>query len=229
MESSTRALQQQTDALRRKNATTETILKNITQERDSAVSQLVVAYGTVEQLKCENQTLKEENSELKARIDHVSKDREFAAQDRIAEEDHRHRLDKRAEAGIEKKPNVQGLTASSKAGPTSHRFQDHTGASVQRTKASANKDVNTMFDLSSNQDAKLAHAGASPHKIQIDDHQEDSDSMYECSVREATVKGSVKSSHRPQNAQNEEASRDLTYLSFIDVSFAEKRLDLKRC
>lgn len=181
-------------------------------------------------MKCENEILKEENSELKARIDHVSHDHKSPAQDRVGEEGHhRRKLDKRTEASVEKKTNVHGLKASGESGPTSRRFQDHTGASVHRTKGSANKDANTMFDLSSKQDAKLTRAEASPHKVHIDDHREDSDSMYEGSVREATGKASVKSSHHPPNAQNEEGSRDLTYLSFIDVSFARNPFGLGHC
>ena len=56
------------DATTRKAATAETILKNITQERDSAVSQLGVAYFTIEQLKGDNEALREENNDLKTRI-----------------------------------------------------------------------------------------------------------------------------------------------------------------
>ena len=56
------------DAITRKAATAETILKNITQERDSAVSQLGVAYFTLEQVKGDNEALREENHDLKTRI-----------------------------------------------------------------------------------------------------------------------------------------------------------------
>ena len=46
------------DASNRKFNTAETILRNITQERDSAVSQLSLAYITIEQLKAENEDLR---------------------------------------------------------------------------------------------------------------------------------------------------------------------------
>lgn len=230
MESSARALEQQIDALRRKNSTTETILKNITQERDSAVSQLVVAYGTVEQLKCENETLKGENSELKALIVHMSHDREDRAQEQGSEKDQRRRkLNEKAEPvnGVEGKSDVQDVTVSRKGETTSHRSQDYAESPVRHSKASGNKDANTMFDLSSRQHVKLARAESSSHKVQTDDHQGDSDSMYEASVRKAKDKRSMKSSHHPHDAQDGEASRDLTYLSFIDVSFARIPFDIK--
>ena len=68
LQSSVHALEAQVDATTRKAATAETILKNITQERDSAVSQLGVAYFTIEQLKGDNEALREENNDLKTRI-----------------------------------------------------------------------------------------------------------------------------------------------------------------
>lgn len=52
-----RNLQTQLDATSRKSKTAETLLQNMTEERDSAVSQLSVAYVTIEELKAENESL----------------------------------------------------------------------------------------------------------------------------------------------------------------------------
>ena len=70
------------DAATRKAATAETILKNITQERDSAVSQLGVAYFTIEQLKGDIEALREENNDLKARIGQLSVNHENETQEK---------------------------------------------------------------------------------------------------------------------------------------------------
>ncbi len=70
------------DATARKAATAETILKNITQERDSAVSQLGVAYFTIEQLKGDNEVLREENNDLKARIGQLTMNHESETQEK---------------------------------------------------------------------------------------------------------------------------------------------------
>ena len=52
----------------RKAAVSETALRNVTKERDSAVSQLGVAYFTIEQLKAENAGLADENQALKIKL-----------------------------------------------------------------------------------------------------------------------------------------------------------------
>ena len=52
----------------RKIAVSAISLKNITKDRDSAVSQLGVAYVTIEQLKSQNAELIKENDKLKARL-----------------------------------------------------------------------------------------------------------------------------------------------------------------
>ena len=70
------------DATTRKATTAETILKTITQERDSAVSQLGVAYFTIEQLKGDNEVLREENNDLKTRIGQLTVNHEGETQER---------------------------------------------------------------------------------------------------------------------------------------------------
>ena len=82
LQSSVHALEAQLDATARKAATAETILKNITQERDSAVSQLGVAYFTIEQLKGDNEVLGEENNDLKARISRLTMNNENETQEK---------------------------------------------------------------------------------------------------------------------------------------------------
>lgn len=68
LEAAVRGLQDRADAADRKVSVSEITIKNITQDRDSAVSQLGVAYYTTEELKRENAALREENDELKSQI-----------------------------------------------------------------------------------------------------------------------------------------------------------------
>lgn len=68
LEAAVRGLQDRADAADRKVSISEITIRNITQDRDSAVSQLGVAYYTTEELKRENVALKEENHKLKSQI-----------------------------------------------------------------------------------------------------------------------------------------------------------------
>ena len=69
-------LQSQLDATDRRASTLETVVNNMTKERDSAVSQLGVAYFTIEQLKRENNDLATDNQELRIQINHLHTDHE---------------------------------------------------------------------------------------------------------------------------------------------------------
>lgn len=62
------ALQNSLDIAERKIQVHETTLKNLSRERDSAVSQLGVAYLNAQDYKKENEALRKENAELRAQI-----------------------------------------------------------------------------------------------------------------------------------------------------------------
>lgn len=68
LESSVRALQSQVASIDRHAAVSETALRNVTNERDSAVSQLSVAFFTIEQLKTDNASLSDENQALREQL-----------------------------------------------------------------------------------------------------------------------------------------------------------------
>ena len=61
-------LQSQLDGTHRRASTLQTVVDNMTKERDSAVSQLGVAYFTIEELKNENRDLATDNQQLRAQI-----------------------------------------------------------------------------------------------------------------------------------------------------------------
>lgn len=65
------ALQNNADASKRKIASHENNLRNMTRERDAAVSQLGVAYLSSQELKAENHSLKEENEKLKRQLANI--------------------------------------------------------------------------------------------------------------------------------------------------------------
>jgi len=68
LESSVRALQNQVASIDRHAAVSETALRNVTNERDSAVSQLGVAFFTIEQFQTDNANLSDENQALREKL-----------------------------------------------------------------------------------------------------------------------------------------------------------------
>ncbi|MCJ1462984.1 hypothetical protein MMC07_001588 [Pseudocyphellaria aurata] len=95
LEASCRKLQNQINTMNQAASESQLNLDRITQERDSAVSQLGVAYFTIEQLKADNQNLRERNSMLKRSVDELianqddtttnAKDKAFENKQRLEE------------------------------------------------------------------------------------------------------------------------------------------------
>ena len=65
IESNVRLLQQQLDLANQKASTTDTTIRNLARERDSAVSQLGIAYSTQQEIKAENENLRHQIVKLK--------------------------------------------------------------------------------------------------------------------------------------------------------------------
>lgn len=201
------------DGSHRKTSTAETILQNITQERDSAISQLGVAYFTIEQLKVENEDLKGENNELKDRLGQLSNDHENETQKwKANEEALRRKLDQRTEAvrSMIEESNIQPPDLQDK-GTKARHTED-----AERNIASSNrKDGNTMFDLRSCRKDKDDLSKSGQRTVQIDDSQDSEGSGYE--APKAKGKGRAWSSRTAKCAQGDETSQNLTYLSFLEV------------
>lgn len=214
MESSVRTLQLQLDNSNRKTSTTETILKNITQERDSAVSQLGVAYFTIEQLKLENEGLKGENAELKTRLSQLSGDHENKAQKWTAREEAlRRKLDRRTEA-------AQSMIEESGVQPSELHDRNvsrgrHNEGTERNVESAAHKHANTMFDLLPSRKNGEESSKGGRRTVQIDDSQDSEDSMYE--VPKGKGKDKAQPPRSAKNAQGGDASQNLTYLSFLEV------------
>lgn len=214
LEFSVRTLQSQLDNSNRKTSTAETILKNITQERDSAVSQLGVAYFTIEQLKVENEGLKGENTELKTRLGQLSDDHEYETQKWTAKEEAlRRKLDRRTEA-------VQSMIEESGGQPSELQDKDvpkgrHKEGTERTVGSTAPKDANTMFDLLPSRKNREEFSKGGRRTVQIDDSQDSEDSVYE--VSKAKGKDKAQSPRSARNVQGDETSQNLTYLSFLEV------------
>ena len=196
-------------------STTETILKTITQERDSAVSQLGIAYFTIEQLKAENETLKDENNELKTRLNQLTTgDENETHQWRIKEEALRRKLDRKA-----------GAERSSAGHAIQHlEVQDenvsktrHPKGMESNSRISPHKNRNSMFNLLPSQKNIDEPSQGAQRTVQIDDSQDSEDSVYEAPERKGKANGDVRSPRSVKNTQANETSQNLTYLSFLEV------------
>ena len=215
MESSVRTLQSQLDNSNRKTSTAETILKNITQERDSAVSQLGVAYFTIEQLKVENEDLKDENTELKTRLGQLSEDHVNQTQQWTAKEEaQRRNFDRRTEAvqSMIEENGVQ-LSGLQDKNDSKSRRKEGAGGNVD---SNAHKEANTMFDLLPGRKNREEPSKGGRRTVQIDDSQDSEDSVYE--VPKAKGKDKAQPPRSARNAQGDETSQNLTYLSFLEVN-----------
>ena len=208
-----RALQGQLDNSNRKTSTTETILKNITQERDSAISQLGVAYFTIEQLKVEVEGLRGENDELKTRLaqlrnDYKNESQPSAAKDEVS----RQQLDRRTEAdqSIVEETGVE-LPGLPERNVPKIRHTESTGRGME---SSTHRDADTTFDLhQSRKDVDECSKGGQ-RTVQMDDSQDSDDSVGEAT--RAKGKGKAQSPRNAKSVQGD-PSQNLTYLSFLEV------------
>ena len=217
MEASARALQHQVDAGRRKYSTAETILKQITQERDSAVSQLGVAFVTIEQLKVENEGLKAENIELRGRIDQLSNGyNENAQSSRAKEKTLQQKLVPNAESfKTTMEENIPPMHETQSAKTLSGHVKGHAHTNKQDRAISSQKDVDTMFDLSARQDTSSVRGQGLNQNAEEEDSQESENSVYEAPHKSKSL---AQPYRRSEDFQNHEMAQDLTYLSFLDVS-----------
>ena len=196
-------------------STTETILKTITQERDSAVSQLGIAYFTIEQLKAENESLKDENNDLKTRLSQLTNgDEHETHQWLIKEEALRRKLDRKAEAERSMAGNaVQHFEVQDK----SISKNRHPKGIESNLRSSPRKSRNNMFDLLPSRKNIDEPSQGAQRAVQIDDSQDSEDSVYEAPEGIGKANGDVRSPRGVKNAQANETSQNLTYLSFLEV------------
>ncbi|KAL9127426.1 MAG: hypothetical protein Q9217_003695 [Psora testacea] len=200
-------------------STAETMLQNITQERDSTVSQLGVAYITIEQLKNENESLKKENSHLKGLVSQLTNAHESEKQQWTAKENALQRkVERRTEAVMATRDITNNIASRSPRKKSSRtQFQDHSQASRTGLKPpSAGKDDEDLFDLTPRHQettGKSTKDKVSPPILDDEFVNEDSTCERPC---QGKVVEKQRAFRRPRDCETEDPSKDLTYLSFFD-------------
>ena len=198
------------DTATRKGTTAETILRDITQERDSAVSQLGVAYVTIEQLKVENENLSQENADLKAQLNqHFDERKDGEGHGKASKEQSRRSRSARQE--VEATPKVCMKDAHGQDGRAFDK--DQALRYYQRNpKTSIDTDAN-VFDLS----AKVDGARGLQYHSEDGESHNSAGSPPKDSKRQRKGKA-VAHPVDLTTTQTGNTSADLTYLTFLDVS-----------
>ena len=208
METSVRSLQNDLDTSSRKLRTAETILRTITQERDSAVSQLSVAYVTIKQLEAENEDLKEENLVLRGPTQELSKGPENFTK-------------KTANAPAEKVQTSAPQTTNdspSKSTRFAKRSSRHTSSANQK-----NGPDFDVFDLTPKATTTVNDPNAFSQRNDHGGDPEESEASIEEGPRvKANTTAAKRKSSLRGGAQTEHSTRDLTYLSFLDSNEVAK-------
>ena len=235
----------------RKASVSQITLKNLTQERESAVAQLGVAYFTTEQLKRENEQLREENMRLQTEMSQLKAKSEDKTQKMTQiEENLRKKIQRRDET-------VQSLRELTRNMSTDQR----SGAPTDPPKTSGRsknqiKPGHTAQDFDAiAQDAETGHSGAalapdpSPRKDQprpveqeqnrsrrkktrlvVEEYSESEASEGSLNEIDTGVTGTATQT-KPMSTRFEQIPEgdagDLTFLSLVDVStfpLAEKAI-----
>ena len=160
LESAIRSLQEQIDAAGRKASVAANTIRALTQERDSAVTQLGVAYMTTEQLKVDNETLKAENEALKeenlrldARIAQLTTGHESKTQEwQKREEGLRRKIHRRDETlqnlrSINENVDISRLAEPTRKTPSKAIPENRSDSGEQKCRILDNDDTR-MFDMS---------------------------------------------------------------------------------
>ena len=137
MESTIRTLQEQTHTANHKNSMYEIAIRNLTQERDSAISQLSVAYLTTEQLKAENERLVEANMLMRSKFSQSKLGEETDTQHLTQREEGLYTKNQRRDRALEE-PHEQSRkpVRPQRAGPKASRDDGRSQEDRKTTSAS---------------------------------------------------------------------------------------------
>ena len=170
LETTIKTLQEQIEAAGRKATVAANSIRTLTQERDSAVTQLGVAYMTTEQLKvdneslrAENEALKEENLKLDARIAQLTSGHEVKTQEwQKREEGLRRKIHRRDETlqnlrAIDENVDISRLVERTGRTPAKVVPEKRSDSGEQRCRI-LDEDGTKMFDMSIRADAQRGPA-----------------------------------------------------------------------
>ena len=235
----------QLEATERKAAVSDTILKNITKERDSAISQLGVAYFTIEELKSENKKLADEIHGLRLELGLISIDlkdeitNEARKKDRVVAADRRQSSDLNTGANAYSKDDEQPIEASvetfdrktkqlTNADNTRIQFKDRLAAhksekSQTRRQAGSGLKVFAQYDNN-----RLSHHAQSyateslplseqtQRSVKYPEGESSEDSGVEHFHRSPS-RNNTQQSNKQHDGRTQNATRELTYLSILEV------------
>ena len=245
LESSVRLLSSQVEASGRKATVSDITLRNVTKERDSAISQLGVAYVTIEQLKSENSKLAEENQELKVRLgskiierkDEIShgihKDDQCPVPDRPQASATRNESEVNANRGERPAKALTGTKKRHTKAPTGSkssklRFEERLAAQAKGKAQFRTEADNASKILTHDDNTQLSGGGEncvtdlSPlnehtqRSVDFEKHGE-SGSSDVGQVGESAIHGYAHQSLSLPGDQRQRNPRDVTYMSFLEV------------
>ena len=199
LEASVRSLQTQLQASEKKAKISERTIENISEDRDSAVQQLGIAYVTIEQLKAENEGIRAENEDLKRLV------AQFNAQDdettRQLPENQISRKDLLSgdhpkRVAVEKNDSAMGARGrditGSQGNTVANRAESEWGDPGDASRLSANGE-NVTRNQQRNVLTKTGHE------------------------KDALVKTTNARDATGNQQKDDKTTQDLTYLSFLDV------------
>lgn len=193
-------MQVQVNSLNQAASVTETNLGNVTKDRDSAVAQLGVAYFAVEQLKVQNQTLEERNAMLKRSVDQLIANQEDTTMDMTAREE---ALDKEHERRAQIEDKRMELKIQKQRREAIPENQIHVADQSAKLAPSQDALPEKQTPLVA-QSIKPATSGDEVSENQL--HRADEPSR----TRSSSLHSSI--------ADDSDSAKDITYISFINVS-----------
>jgi len=199
----------------------------VTQERDSAVTQLSVAYLTTEQLKAENEQLIQENNRLlKQLAQFMTIDNDDTHASIQVDNDQRTKPQRQAlsesHSPIETGDDRQSAAAQNTRRAASSRFsrRDESQVDGQQRSRDSTVNANTVPQLETISGAQIDLSGRKRIKKtrmileEYSESEKSDDSLHESGI----VQSAKPNGYLSQEAEDADASKDLTMLSFLEVS-----------
>jgi regulator of replication initiation timing len=198
LESTVRTLQDQLTTHERRSAMDEITIKNLSRERDAAVSQLGVAYLTTEQLKAENQSLHEENETLRNEVKRLQAGagKEFATR----QEENKSTTTSDVRKAMDDQCQILDVNQNLKPTGTTH------GCSVKAADEVAKKPKKTRMVIEEYSDSEVGEDPTQQTRTK------------QTRAKDTTATAAI-------NKDVEQIAQDVTFLSFLDP---EKIANLRR-